>query len=129
MKKKRTILVAVLTLMIFSSVVAMAAAKSQTYSYGNKINASVHGFISFVEGPLVIQDKVYYNAAITGAQRAKCTAGYSVIVDNSIVAQGDLDKHCYSVSVSDKPVGYGHEYAKLQLKFSGKTKTLTSFAD
>ena len=69
MKKKRTILVAALTLMIFSSVVAMAAAKSQTYSYGNKINASVHGFISFVEGPLVIQDKVYYNAAIVEKPR------------------------------------------------------------
>ncbi len=65
MKKKRTILVAALTFMLFSSVVAMAAAKNQTYSYGSNINASVHGFISFVEGPLVMRDKVYYNAGIT----------------------------------------------------------------
>ena len=129
MKKKRTILVAALTFMLFSSVVAMAAAKNQTYSYGSNINASVHGFISFVEGPLVMRDKVYYNAAITGAQRSKCTVAYSVIVDNSVVAYGVLDKNKYSVSVSDKAVGYGHEYAKLQLKFNGKNKILTSYED
>ena len=104
MKKKRMILLAALSLMIFGSTTAMAAFKSATYKYGNNVDATVHGFIDFIEGPLTIQDKVNYNVAISGTQRSKCTVAYEVEVG-------------------------GDESATLRLKFSGKTKELTSFAD
>lgn len=129
MKKKRTIFTLALTLMLFSSVVAMAASVSNTYNYGKNIDATVHGYIDFLEGPLTIEDKVYYNAAIIGTEKSKCTVAYSIIVDNSIKSQGVLDKNKYNVSVTDLKVGYDHEYATLKLQFNGKTKTMTSFAD
>ena len=72
---------------------------------------------------------MYYDASITGSQKSKCTVAYSIIVDNKTRASGTLDKTQYSISASGMKVGYGHEYATLRLKFSGKTKKLTSFAD
>lgn len=129
MKKKRMIFTFALTLMLFSSLVAMAASAEKTWDYGSNINATVHGYIDFLEGPLTIEDKVYYNAAIIGTEKSKCTVAYSVIVDNSVKSQGVLDKNKYSVLVTDLKVGYGHEYATLKVQFNGKTKTITSYAD
>lgn len=129
MKKKRATFIITMLLMLCSSVMAMAASVSKSYDYGNGINAKVHGYVDFLEGPLTIEDRVYYNAGIAGSQSSKCTVAYSIIVDNKTKSSGTLDKNKSSVSVSGMKVGYGHEYAILRLKFSGKTKNLTSYAD
>lgn len=127
MKNKRIIVVFILTFLFFGSITAMAASVYKTYVYNS--TSSIAAYIDFLEGPLTIADKVYYSVDLTGSDISRCTVAYSVIVDNSQVASGVLNSSNPRVSESGLSVGYGHEYAKLQLDFNGKTKILTSFAD
>lgn len=127
MKKKRIIFALVLVFSMVGSMTVMAASVSKTFTYNSE--SHVNGYISFLEGPLTIQDKVYYTASLGGKDISKCTVAYKVIVDNSTITSGVLNPSNPSVSASDVKVGYGHEYAKLQFDFNGTTKTLTSYAD
>lgn len=127
MRNKRIIVTVAMFLSMCGSITALAAAKSNTYKYNSTSN--VYGYIDFLEGPLTIEDRVYYTASIGGSDISKCTVAYKVIVDNSIKVSGVLKKSNPTASESGLKVGHGHEYAKLQLDFNGNTKVLTSYAD
>lgn len=78
---------------------------------------------------MTIEDRVYYNVNLLGTDISKCTVAYQVKVDNILKKSEVLNKSKPSASATGLKVGYGHEYAQLQLDFNGKTKILTSYAD
>ncbi len=129
MKSKRIILGLAMAFVVCSSLTVFAASVSKRYDYGSGKDVTVYGYVKFLEGPLTIQDKVYYTVSMSGTNVGKCTVAYSVIVDNKEKFHGVLNKSNLSDSGNGLAVGYGHEYAKLVLDFNGKTKTITSYAD
>lgn len=105
----------------------MAASVSGRYVYNS--TSYVNGYLEFLEGPLTIQDKVYYSVSITGQDISQCTVSYDIVVDGEIKVNGVLDPTNTTDSDTDLKVGYGHEYAQLNLHFNGTTKTIVSYAD
>lgn len=93
------------------------------------LNAKMHGYIDFLEGPLTIADKVYYNGSVWGKEADLITKK-----DNNYVRartnKKKLDKqYVYyrkSVSISGASCGHGGTCAYLDMSCEGSTATIKS---
>lgn len=128
MKKKRLCLFLLLGMILASNLAVMAASASGSYKtkYGNvTINASV----SFVAGPLTLQDKYWGYAAISGKDanaasvQVKGQVGTGNKASQTMLA-ATLNYKKNSVKVSEKKCGYGNTWGTLTLTYDNTTKTL-----
>lgn len=93
------------------------------------LNAKMHGYIDFLEGPLTIADKVYYNGSVFGKEAYLITnkeGGYVQAGTN----KKDLPKkyvyYGHAISVSGAKCGYGGSYAYLNMSCEGTKTKITS---
>lgn len=130
MKKSR---IKVIAGLLLCGVITGASASLAATSYDmpiSGINAKMHGYIDFVEGPLWITDKVYYNGSVWGKDAYLITNR----ADDNYVQAGTNKKNLakkyvyygHSVSVSKASCGYGGSYAYLNMSCEGTTAKITS---
>lgn len=134
MKKKRRIAVMVLCVIILINVFSVYAANSATV-WHKDIDCKVYGFIEFVEGPLTISDKIWYNGVLSGTDsylivpgaKAKDAIAYITPgTDKSTLGSIRLSYGAASVKGIQVPCGYGGTKGKLTLYCGGTTRTIYS---
>lgn len=118
MRKRCISVIVVCLLFICGSITVLAASNSTTYDFKNA-EVKVSQSVSFVYGPLTLQDKYWGNASIYGkdsdAASVKVVGGVS---DNKLI-DTTLSVTKKSVSVSEKKCGYGHQYGYICTTFEG----------
>lgn len=129
MKKSRMKVIAGLLL---CGTIAGASTSLASTSYDMPIkglDAKMHGYIDFLEGPLWIADKVYYNGAVSGKEAYLITnnaGGYVQAGTNKKALPKKYVYYGHAVSVSGANCGYGGSYAYLNMSCQGTTKKIRS---
>ena len=114
------------TMGMLSSVVAYASSGNRTEKF-NRYNAYGSEFVSFVEGPLTISDKVSYSFDLIGTEKKYVSMEYEARTPSKLVSQGTLSaSKGYSVEGTNKNGGYGNTYAQSSMSFNGVTYTITA---
>ena len=125
--KKRCFMVMVMCfILLFGAITAYAASATGSYEFSNA-EVKVNQGVSFVYGPLTIQDKYWGNASISG----KDSDAASVKVKGWTSKRADiisktLNYKDKSVSVSKVSCGYGQSWGKISVTFENKTHTITA---
>lgn len=94
------------------------------------LNAKMHGYVDFLEGPLTIADKVYYNGSVYGSDAYLITNRTNNYVQAGTNKKKLIKKYVYyghSVSASGAKCGYGGSYAYLNMSCEGTTARITSY--
>lgn len=109
------------------------ASTSMAYTSHNMpikgLNAKMHGYIDFLEGPLWIADKVYYNGSVLGKEAYLITNKDGNYVQAGTNKKALTKKYVYygnPVSVSGADCGYGGTGAYLNMSCEGTTKKIKS---
>ncbi len=123
MKRKR-VGALLATLMLGTSIPiinAFASSASKDFAYGNNIDAYLHTYVDFLEGPLWITDKVWCNISLNGPEAA-CTEGIYTLATNKniVVSKIHLSYRNLSDSYTEKSEGYGGSYAYLEGTYGSK---------
>ena len=97
------------------------------------IDVKLHGYIDFVEGPLWITDKIWYNGLLYGtdidimvSRSADTKATLIPGTDKSSKQKITLHQGKRTASGDKVSCGRGGSYGKLKMNCGGKTKTITS---
>lgn len=93
------------------------------------LDAKMHGYIDFLDGLLLIQDKVYYNSSVLGKDAYLITnnsGGYVQAGTNKKALPKKYVYYGHAVSVSGVSCGYGGSYAYLNMSCEGTTKKIRS---
>lgn len=93
------------------------------------LNAKMHGYIDFLEGPLWIADKVYYNGSVSGKEAYLITSNSGGYVQAGTNKKDLKKKYVYygnAVSVSGANCGYGGSYAYLNMSCEGSKTRIRS---
>lgn len=85
---------------------------SKDYNYGYNINAYLHVYLDFLEGPLLFKDKVWCNIGIYGSEGACTGTIYDLGTDEEDIVIGKpLSYKNMSDSYTETKAGYGGNYA------------------
>lgn len=125
--RKRCFLVVVMCLMLlFGAITVYAASATGSYEFSSA-EVKVNQGVSFVYGPLTIQDKYWGNASISGKDsdaasvRVKgWTKKKSGIIDTK------LSYSKKSISKSSVSCGYGQSWGKISVTFENKEHIITA---
>lgn len=108
-------------LVVITSIPVFAGSNNKNVKF-SAYNAYGAEFISFVQGPLTISDKVSYTFSITGQDASKCAMTYRAGTPTRMVASGILNNiYGYSVSGTNVNAGYGNSYGFATMDIEGTT--------
>lgn len=129
MKKSRLKIIAGLLLCgtIAASSTALAAKSYDMPISG--INAKMHGYVDFLEGPLNIADKVYYNSSVYGSDAYMITNRSGNYVQASTDKKKLTKKYVYyghPISISGAKCGHGGSRAYLDMSCEGSSARIES---
>lgn len=122
--KRRRITALISSVMIAASATFVTAfassAVSKDFYYSNNIDAYVHGYVDFLEGSFIFEDKVWCNVSLNGPDRACVSAYYTLETNKKVVEKCELSYRNLGDSYIERKVGYGGSYAKLTVLYDGK---------
>lgn len=126
--KRRRIAALVSSVMLAASATFVTAfassAVSGNFYYSNNIDAYVHGYVDFLEGPLWFTDKVWCTASLEGPDWPCVSAVYTLRTDKTLVIQSTLNYRNRKDSYEEKSAGHGGRYAVLKIQYDNKQVTL-----
>lgn len=132
LKCKRIVamLFCITTVGTFGAISAFAANSGVVSS--TNIDVSIDGYVEFLEGPLLFEDKVFYTALLSGSDidlvyNSTDTRCYvQPKTDKKTLAIQYLNSNRQSVINSNgTKCGHGGSYAKLLMSAAGTTSTIT----
>ncbi len=100
------------------------------------INCKVHGFIQFVEGPLIISDKIWYSGTLSGSDRYLIVPATTAKDAIAYITPGTDKKTLSSIRLwygreiitnYEVPCGYGGTKGKLKIYCGGNSRTIYSY--
>lgn len=132
MKIKRIAFVTALTLCAATSLTAFASKECTVYNGG----VNLTGYISGVEGPFVIQDKVYYQGYLNGPDAktipdpkyAYSDSNRTYIIpgtDKKSLGKKYLWKDKVSIKKDNVSCGYGGKKAKIEVYVCGSSNSVS----
>lgn len=116
-KKRVRVMLATLVMGVSISLLPVYAssAVSKNFPYGNNINAYLHAYVDFLEGPLWVTDKVWCNISLNGTEAGCTRATYKLATDKKVIkAKGVLSYENEKDSYTKKSAGYGGSYAYVE---------------
>lgn len=126
--KRRRIAALISSVMVTVSATFVTAfassAVSRNFYYSNNIDAYVHGYVDFLEGPLWITDKVWCTASLEGPDWPCVSAEYTLRTDKTFIAHSTLSYKNRKDSFEEKSAGHGGSYAVLKIQYDNKEVTL-----
>lgn len=125
MKRKRFFVLLAITAIMASSFASLAGSATGSYKTVNG-NVNIETSVSFVEGPLTLQDKYWGYASISGQDVDAASVRVKGWTKNETLINTTLNYMNTSVSVSGKKCGYGQTWGKLSVTYDGITKTITA---
>ena len=134
MKTKR-LLAMLLCISIIGSASAISALAAATgIVHSNNLYVSIDGYVDFLEGKLLYQDRVYYVASLSGrdmgmvGKRADSACYVQPYVEKKVIGKAvHLNQHIRLVSnTKGIKAGYGHEYARLKMMAAKTSKVIST---
>ncbi len=126
MKRKRFFVLLAIMAIMASSFASLAGSATGSYKTVNG-NVNIETSVSFVEGPLTLQDKYWGYASISGQDvdaasvKVKGWTENETLINNII-----LNYNRKTVQVNGEKCGYGQTWGKLSVTYDGITKTITA---
>lgn len=112
---------------------AVSTSLAATNNYSMPIdgmNAAMDGYIDFLEGPLTIQDKVYYSASVYGSDAYQIANTTNNYVQAGSDKKNLMKRYVYfnhPVNVSGENCGYGGSYGYLNMSCEGTVDIIYSY--
>lgn len=130
MKKIRIRIITLLLLGVLLIGTSTSLAATNATMPIDQLNAMMHGYIDFLEGPLTIADKVYYNGKVSGSDADKIVKREDKNYVQAGTDKKDLTKkvvyYNHPVEVSGAKCGYGGSYGYLNMSCEGCKRKIVS---
>lgn len=124
--RKRCFMVMVMCFMLlFGAITVYAASATGSYEFSSA-EVKVNQGVSFVYGPLTLQDKYWGNASISGKDSDAASVKVKGWTDKKTIINTTLNYEKKSVSKSNVSCGYGQSWGKISVTFENKTHTITA---